>query len=504
MTGTPARIAPRLQRIELQRVSVRLGTHWALRDLTFDIRAGERWLLHGPNGAGKTVLLKLLRGDVWPTPCGVEVRRYYLAGGEVLEQPLGASDRIAYLGPERQDRYERYETMLDVAQVVHTGFDDSDFPLSPATAAQRRRILEVLTRVGLAGLAARPFRTLSYGQRRRVLLARALVRRPDLLLLDEALNGLDASARRAFLRALRRSVDARTAWVLSTHRRVDAPLGNTHSARIESGRLVRQEPVPSASMRDAVRPGAMSRAAGGQAGALRRLDRRPMQQQLLRLERAKVFRDEQRVIGTFSWTLASGQHWHIAGANGSGKSTFMALLYGDLWPALGGTLQRGAQRGVMPIEDWKLGVGLVSPELQAAYSATGCTVEEILVSGLYSSIGLDALPTARETRLVQRSLCDWNLAAVAGRRARELSYGQLRLVLVARAFLTSRQLFLLDEPFDGLDALARDLLWSRLEEARFAGTTVVIATHHAEDVPPWVTNRLRMRAGRAPVVEHAA
>ncbi len=168
---------PRLVGIEIHRASLRLGRHWALRDATFEVREGQHWLLFGANGAGKTVLLKLLRGDLWPTPTGRETRTYHFADGQVQQQPLEAHGRIAYLGPERQDRYDRYESTLTVAQVVLTGFDDSDFPLQPSTVGQRRRIDEVLRGVGLAGSPERPFRTLSYGQRRRVLLARALVRR---------------------------------------------------------------------------------------------------------------------------------------------------------------------------------------------------------------------------------------------------------------------------------------------------------------------------------------
>ncbi len=130
LTASSRPRGPRLTAIELHGVSVRLGRHWALRDASFSLRAGERWLVTGPNGAGKTVLLKLLRGDLWPTPAptGSE-RRLYRLGREVHDQPVAARGRIAYLGPERQDKYQRYEWDLKVRDVVGTGLFDTDIPL---------------------------------------------------------------------------------------------------------------------------------------------------------------------------------------------------------------------------------------------------------------------------------------------------------------------------------------------------------------------------------------
>jgi molybdate transport system ATP-binding protein len=482
-----------LASIELRDCSVRLGRHWALRDVSFQLRRGERCLLLGPNGAGKTVLLKLLRGDLWPTPTGRESRRYVFADGQADTQPLDAFDRIAYLGPEKQDRYERHDSTLTVAQVVLTGFDDSDFPLRPATASQRRRIDTMLERVGLRGVATRRLLTLSYGQRRRALLARALVRRPDVLLLDEALNGLDASGRRAFLRALRRALPVHAAWVLTSHRRADArEVDATRLATMANGRLEQAEPV---ALRCDARSGSVtpiSRAAASHSDA-----RPPRGRRLLfRLERAAVYREGRPVIGTFDWTLVEGEHWYVRGANGSGKSTLVTLVYGDLWPAHGATLERRWSA----VEDWKRRVGLVSPELQARYVATGCTVRDIVASGLHDSIGLNDVATASESRRVGRELARWGLRELADRCARELSYGQLRLVLVARAFVRRRRVYLLDEPFDGLDAEARDRLRARLDTAvTDAGATLVLASHHVDDVPDYVRRELTLRRGRAPL-----
>jgi len=479
--------ASRLQAIRLDQVSLRLGRHQALREVSLELRAGERWLLAGSNGAGKTVLLKMLLGDLWPTPDGRGSRRYLL-DGQWQDAPLEARDRIAYLGPERQDRYERHGLDARVADIVATGFTGDDLLLETPSPRQRLSVRRALEGVGLAGLARRRFLTLSHGQRRRVLLARVMVGRPDVLLLDEVLNGLDAASQQAFLRALERSGTRRLAWVLSTHRPADHPRGLTHSARIEDGRLVVRR-VPAQGTQRAVRY-QRDTATGGRRRALPTAQRASPSQPLLALDHVRVFRDGHPVLGPLDWTIGEGEHWHVAGPNGAGKSTLLALLYGDLSPAAGGRLRRRSFGPGTPIETWKRRVGMVSPELQATYSATACTALEIVISGLHASIGLAAPATPTERRRARRWLRRVGLADLDGRRARELSYGQLRRALLARALVAERELLLLDEPFDGLDAQARLVVRAELERAANRGTQIVIATHHADDVPPFVTRRL--------------
>ena len=214
----------------------------------------------------------------------------------------------------------------------------------------------------------------------------------------------------------------------------------------------------------------------------------------------RVYRDERLVIRALDWTLQHGQHWSVTGPNGSGKSTFIALLYGDLWPAHGGRIERPLLPAGAPIEDWKRMVGLVSPELQANYAATACTVLEIVVSGLHSSIGLNAPTTSGERVLARRALARVGMLELRGRRARELSYGQLRLALLARAIVAPRRLLLLDEPFDGLDAATCSTALQVIGDMAARRVQVVLATHHGEDVPDYVRNVLAFgRSGRATI-----
>src|SRR5579872_1959515 len=96
--------------VSLRAANLKRGGRWVLREVTWELCPGERWALLGENGAGKTQLLKLVSGDVWPTPAKSRaedcVRMYRLAGAAV--DLLDAKPRIAYLGGERQDKHERY------------------------------------------------------------------------------------------------------------------------------------------------------------------------------------------------------------------------------------------------------------------------------------------------------------------------------------------------------------------------------------------------------------
>ncbi len=126
--------------IELTHCSLILDGHTVLDDVSFALRRGERWALVGPNGSGKTMLLKMLRGDMWPTPDVNVARssRRYRFGGQVSRDPAGLKHYIAYVGSERQDKYVRYGWNFSVVQVVTTGLFDEDIPLDYPVARATR------------------------------------------------------------------------------------------------------------------------------------------------------------------------------------------------------------------------------------------------------------------------------------------------------------------------------------------------------------------------------
>lgn len=480
---------PREFSVELRRVSLARGARRVLHSIDWQIATGQRWALVGGNGAGKTQLLKLVAGLVWPTPDGRE-RRRYRCDDEVFDEPVGVLDEIAYLGAEKHDRYDRYGWNFSVEAVVGTGLYRTEIPRDPLTPADRRRIRQLLGQFRLAGFVRRRFLELSYGERRLVLLARALATRPRLLLLDEVANGLDAARHQILLRWLESTRGKRVPWVLATHRLADLPSSVTHLLVLEKGRVVARRPATQAVVQRLL---ASSRRAP--PAAPKRSPRRPSVAALVTLHHASVYHEARVALRQVDWTVHPGECWVITGANGSGKSTLIRTIYGDHAVASDGVIERRGIEPGIPLTEFKRWVGLVAPHLQSDYPRE-TTALEVVASGQHSSIGLNESITLAEVRSALRALRHFGIANLAQQRLLELSYGQVRRVLFARAWVRTPELVLLDEPFAGIDPATRDSLLKRVEHFVARGGTCVLATHHREEWPSNTTHALSLRAGR--------
>jgi molybdate transport system ATP-binding protein len=490
--------------VEVNLRSVRLvrNERVILRDVDWRIRPGERWVLAGGNGAGKTQLMKLVAGSVWPTPTGREMRSYRWRD-ETFSTPFEVKDEIGYLGPERQDKYARYGWNHTVAQIVGTGLHRTDIPLVALTAGDQRRVAALLGRLGIAALAERRFLSLSYGERRLTLLARTLASGAKLLLLDELLNGLDDTNRARALGWLQQTTRSRLPWILTTHRVEDVPDCVTHVLVLEEGRVVYRRKVGAGgkglwtplrrwlhSDHDRPPPApALSR-------PRRKLAARRAGRPLVRLVNASVYLDEHVALEKISFEVHKGECWVVHGSNGSGKTTLLRTLYGDHGVAVGGSVERAGVVPGVPLQAFKTRVGLVAPHLQTDHPQD-LTVAEVVESGRHASIGLNDPATAADKAAARRALAFFELSHLAARTLVELSYGQMRRVLFARAFVRRPQLLLLDEPFAGVDGPTRRELLAHLETLLAQGTALVMATHHRSEWPVSATHELQLAGGRA-------
>jgi iron complex transport system ATP-binding protein len=242
MGTVQAMAAPVLQTsvvLSVSGVGVVRGGATLLSDLDWTVRDGERWVVLGPNGAGKTTLLQIAGAALFPSRGTVEL----------LGERFGATDlgelrtRVGLTSSALAERVPPREKALDVVVTAAYGvlgrwrerYDDADVARASA----------LLGRVGLRAFADRRFGTLSEGERKRVLLARALMTDPELLLLDEPAAGLDLGAREALLRLLARLAqdEAAPPSVLVTHHVEEVPVGTTHALLLARGRSLAAGPV---------------------------------------------------------------------------------------------------------------------------------------------------------------------------------------------------------------------------------------------------------------------
>ena len=218
--------------VRIDAATVRIGENRILGPISLAVHEAESWVILGPNGSGKTTLLDLAGALRHPTTGSVSVLGDRL--GTVDVRSLRA--RIGFVGHHVA---EAIPASLSVRDVVLIGKRSTLVPWMQTFDDDDQRLAErLLDQVGCVGLAERPLWSCSQGERQRVLLARALFGRPELLLLDEPMAGLDLPGREMLLRALSSTADVAPPTILVTHHLEEIPSTATHAALLRDGQSI--------------------------------------------------------------------------------------------------------------------------------------------------------------------------------------------------------------------------------------------------------------------------
>jgi len=485
--------------VSLHDVDVALDGKTILRGVSWRLLPGESWAILGGNGSGKSTLLRLIRGELWPAPG--RGKRLYALDGKEQTSAVGVKKAMPLVSPELQQRYLQQEWRLTARQVIESGFGGGDYVYQRLTASQKKQVEKTARLMGAEHLLRRNAQELSTGELRRVLIARALVSSPRVLVCDEICDGLDAAARASLLATLDRVARNGTQLLFTTHRSDEVVPAITHRLVLEHGRIVEcgrtmrsvrgrkgQPPHPG--------PLPLGGGEGGPTGDTGKFRRHEASSPLLiRVARASVFLSSRRVLRDVNWQMRTGEHWAVLGPNGAGKSTFLKLVCGDLRPARGGKVERFGFTPRHTIWEAKRRIGYVAPDLQAAYRAD-VTGAEVIGSGFFSSVGRTRRLSAKQQQRIVDLTKELGIKPLAGRDASRLSYGEFRQLLIARALVHEPRLLVCDEPFDGLDQTSRRSMACILERVAANGTSLLVVTHHAEDLPACTTHIARLASGR--------
>jgi len=222
---------------------------------------------------------------------------------------------------------------------------------------------------------------------------------------------------------------------------------------------------------------------------------------LLSIDRATVLRENRRLLDALSLAIAPGQHTAILGPNGSGKSTLVKLIERRIYPLVhddGSAVVRIFGRDRWNVAELRSLLGVVSSDLRREFEASNEKTLNAVLSGFFASmtLGLDHIVDDAMHRQAMDALARVGAAHLAERDVSTLSTGEARRVLIARALVHRPRALLLDEPCAGLDPGTRRRFLDLLSELAREGTTLVLVTHHVEEIVPEIDHVVMLRDGR--------
>lgn len=467
--------------IDIRNLTVRMGGSVVLNQVSFSLQSGMCLAVCGPMGSGKTVLLKALNGNLLhsgtidfsePRPkIGFISRQHFFTN---------RSNLSSFYYQQRFNSFDADETRTVEEELLDLESD-------------KQRIAEVLSRVGLNSCTHSGLILLSNGEHKRFQIAKALLKKSNLLLMDAPFTGLDANAR-IMLNNLLTELIREGMAILITTGSPEFPTVVTHAAFLQEGRL---SPVMSATHEvpiqwpayvldtEAVKniPTAYPEKAFTQAVS--------MQQVTIRY-------GDKIILDSIDWEVKKGECWNLRGHNGSGKSTLLSLIYGDNPQAFSQNIwlfdrKKGSGESIWDI---KRNIGFISPELHHC-TESGSTAFDLIASGLFDTMGL-----FRKLDGFQKSIAEYwidvmQLGKIAHRFFTGLSDGEQRKVLLARALVKNPPLLLLDEPCQGLDEPAKKEFIQLIDAiCRQFSKTLIYVSHYDTEIPGCVTHRITLQKGR--------
>jgi molybdate transport system ATP-binding protein len=320
--------------------------------------------------------------------------------------------------------------------------------------------------------------TLSSGELRKFQLTKTLFANPSLLIMDNPFIGLDAETRDQLKELLQKLADEREMEIMLV-------IAKTDDIPAFANEIKETSPL------EAIPAHVLSEEKCEAILSLPYHDNDYDCQRVVDMKKVSIRYGERTILKDVDWTIMNGERWALSGQNGSGKSTLLSLICADNPQsyACDITLFDRPRGSGESIWDIKKHIGYVSPEMHRSYKRNLPAIR-IVASGLMDSIGLYAVPNAQDYEKCRWWLDIFGIGELADRPFLQLSSGEQRLVLLARAFVKDPQLLILDEPLHGLDLWNRRLVKDVIETfCQRRNKTMIMVTHYQTELPNNITHK---------------
>lgn len=455
--------------------------------INMTLAAGEHIAIVGHNGAGKSILVDTIIGK-WPLLMNEVKYDFSPSTSKMVYENIkyiafrdsyGDADGNYYY----QQRWNSHD--MDETPIVRE--------LLPQTNNEelKRTLYDLF---GVDDMLDKHIILLSSGELRKFQLTKTLLTNPRVLIMDNPFVGLDAKTRdllHQLLGKLTKVTNLQVILVLS--KTDDIPTFITHVIPVEDRTCGRKMTLQEYL---AVRQLAPERMLSPEKEE--RILNLPYHtglyhtEHVVDLNKVSIRYGERTILKDLDWTVKCGEKWALSGDNGAGKSTLLSLVCADNPQSYACDIslfgrKRGSGESIWEI---KKHIGYVSPEMHRAYLKNLPAID-IVASGLHDSVGLYKRPHPEE-----KAACEWwmdifGIADLKDRNFLQLSSGEQRLVLLARAFVKDPELLILDEPLHGLDLVNRRLVKDVIEAfCRRKDKTMIMVTHYKEELPRCITNSI--------------
>ena len=475
-----------MKTIEMIRARAR-KPEWSMAEpVDFCLEAGEHIAIIGRNGAGKSMFVDMLTGRHPAFPDMVKYgfdEPYNNLKHISFRDTYGGDNDRTYFLQQRWNQMEIDEETPTVGQKLEEAYqlagDDT-----PERRAIQQHIYELFH---LEPLLDKYIILLSSGELRKYKLAASLFTNPKVLIMENPFIGLDAQTRDQLKTLLGMLANEQGLQIILVLAKTDEiPEFITHIVEVKEMKVMPKSEVRGKRLEVREYPLPQNIPLNSYLSPL------TSKSEIISFNHVTIRYGERTILKDLDWTVLQGEHWSLSGQNGSGKSTLLSLVCADNPQSYACNISLfGHKRGSgESIWDIKRHIGYVSPEMHRSYRHNIPAIE-IVASGLKDTVGLYTHPTEQERKQCRKWLDILGIIHLENRNFLEMSSGEQRLVLLARAFVKEPDLLILDEPLHGLDDENRKMVKALVDQyCENPMVTLIYVTHYQEELPQCIDHSI--------------
>ena len=473
--------------------------------VNFTLEEGEHIAIIGRNGSGKSMFVDMITGRHPAFPDMVEYgfdEPYNNLKHITFRDTYGGDNDKTYFLQQRWNQMEIDEETPTVGSKL-----EEAFRLAGEDTAERRAFQQHIYELfHLKDLLDKYIILLSSGELRKYKLAASLFTKPRVLIMENPFIGLDAQTRDQLKELLAMLAKEQGLQIILVLAKTDEiPDFITHIVEVRDRRVMEKVAieefrveslkfrVESLEFRDDY--SSATEGLAHQSAINYKLSTINSKPATINFNKVTIRYGERTILKDLDWTVNKGEHWSLSGDNGSGKSTLLSLVCADNPQSYACDISLfGHKRGSgESIWDIKKHIGYVSPEMHRSYKQNIPAIQ-IVASGLKDTIGLYVRPNDAEKEQCRKWLRVFGIGELAERKFMEMSSGEQRLVLLARAFVKEPDLLILDEPLHGLDDVNRRMVKDIVDRyCQNPAVTLIYVTHYQEELPRCIDHALFLK-----------